>query len=130
MANNLKAIREKRGLSMPQLAERMGTTKNMLVKLESGARTLDMKWIELAATALGVRLEAIIREPSPVPDDVVDALYDLDPPYLERAIDSILTVRRMQEHGVPLPVIQKIQQPGRIDHDKITDYEAPQVEKH
>lgn len=116
MANNLKALRNKRGLTMDQLAERMGTKKNMLVKLEGGTRGLDLAWIERAAAALGERPEAVIRERSQVPDEVLDALYGLDGQYLDRAIESIMTAKRMQEHGIPMPTIQRVQQPVLQEH--------------
>jgi transcriptional regulator with XRE-family HTH domain len=54
MANNLSALRKKAGLSQDELAERMGTTRNQLAKLEGGARRLSDVWIDRAAKALGV----------------------------------------------------------------------------
>ncbi|MFD2248903.1 transcriptional regulator with XRE-family HTH domain [Pseudochelatococcus lubricantis] len=62
MANNLKSLRKKHGLTQPELAGRMGTTKNQLIKLEKGDRRLDQQWIERAAEALGEPPEAIIGE--------------------------------------------------------------------
>lgn len=74
MANNLKALREKHGLTQPALAEAMGTTKNQLAKLEKGDRRLSERWIIRAAKALGVPNSAIIDDapdehaaPSPLP---------------------------------------------------------------
>ena len=54
MQNNLGTLRKKRGWSQDELAERMGTTRNQLAKLEGGARRLSDVWISRAATALGV----------------------------------------------------------------------------
>lgn len=62
MANNLKALRKKHDLTMAQLAERMGTTKNQLIKLESGERRLTEDWISRAAKALGEPMGAFINE--------------------------------------------------------------------
>lgn len=66
MANNLKGLRIKSGLTQDALAERMGTTKNQLVKLENGSRGLSRKWIEQAAKALGVPNSAIIDDQEPL----------------------------------------------------------------
>lgn len=63
MANNIKTLREERGLTQPRLAEAMGTTKNQLIKLEKGDRRLTDDWIRRAAQALGVPNSAIIDEP-------------------------------------------------------------------
>ena len=62
MANNLAAIRKSLGLTQPELAERMGTTKNQLIKLEKGDRKLTEEWIEKAAKATGVAIEKFVME--------------------------------------------------------------------
>lgn len=54
MANNLSALRKERGWSQDQLAGLMGTTRNQIAKLESGARRLSDVWIVRAAKALQV----------------------------------------------------------------------------
>jgi transcriptional regulator with XRE-family HTH domain len=54
MRNNLKALRNKLGLSQEQAAERMGTTRNQYAKLEGGSRRLSDVWIARAAQAFGV----------------------------------------------------------------------------
>lgn len=50
--NNVATIRKQRGLSQTQLAERIGTTLNMLGKLERGDRTLDTDWLDKIAREL------------------------------------------------------------------------------
>lgn len=62
MANNLSMIRKALGLTQPKLAELMGTTKNQLIKLESGDRRLTQAWIEKAAEVTGVAVEKFIME--------------------------------------------------------------------
>jgi transcriptional regulator with XRE-family HTH domain len=62
MANNLKAIRVALGLTQPEMAQRMGTTKNQLTKLEGGDRRLTEEWIQKAASATGVAVEQFIKE--------------------------------------------------------------------
>ena len=60
MGNHLRALREKAGLSQDALAQRMGTTRSQLAKLERGERRLTEKWIERAAKALDVPMSMII----------------------------------------------------------------------
>jgi len=73
MQNNLSALRKKRGWSQDELAERMGTTRNQLSKLEGGARRLSDVWITRAANALGVDAGQLVTTASdevPVVGDV------------------------------------------------------------
>jgi transcriptional regulator with XRE-family HTH domain len=53
--NNIAVVRKRAGLSQTELAERIGTTLNMMGKLERGARSLDTAWMEKIARALGVQ---------------------------------------------------------------------------
>lgn len=62
MANNLKELRNRAGLSQDALATAMGTSRNQLAKLESGSRRLTEDWIRRAADALGVPNTAIIAD--------------------------------------------------------------------
>lgn len=64
MANNISSLRKKRGWSQEDLAERMGTTRNQLAKLEGGARRLSDVWIERAAKAFGVDAGDIVTSGS------------------------------------------------------------------
>jgi transcriptional regulator with XRE-family HTH domain len=50
--NNLRAWRVHRGLSQAALAEKVGTTTNMIQYLESGERGLSLKWLRRLADAL------------------------------------------------------------------------------
>lgn len=52
--NNVSFYRKQAGLSQTDLAERIGTTLNMLGKLERGDRTLDTDWLERIGRALSV----------------------------------------------------------------------------
>ncbi|WP_082699819.1 helix-turn-helix domain-containing protein [Novosphingobium barchaimii] len=58
--NNIAALRKYRGLSQSQLAASIGTTLNMLGKLEREERKLDLPWIEKIASALKVEPHEII----------------------------------------------------------------------
>ncbi|WP_313437197.1 S24 family peptidase [Novosphingobium sp.] len=68
-ANNISVFRKKRGLSQTELAERIGTTLNMLGKLERGDRSLDQAWLDKIGGALGVAPHELIA-----PDVAVKAI--------------------------------------------------------
>jgi repressor LexA len=55
MATRLSELRRAAGLTQTQLAERVGTTKNQLVKLESGARRMSDHWAARVAPHIGVQ---------------------------------------------------------------------------
>lgn len=50
----LREIRLERGLTQSDLAERLGTTGAVISMLESGRRSLSVKWIEVLASVLRV----------------------------------------------------------------------------
>jgi transcriptional regulator with XRE-family HTH domain len=62
MANNLSKIRRLRGWTQDVAAEKMGTTRNQLAKLEGSARRLSDKWIQRAAEAFEVDQGEIVTE--------------------------------------------------------------------
>ena len=78
--NNIAYYRKSRGLSQTELAERIGTTLNMLGKLERGDRTLDTDWLQRIGKALEVEPRDLIGSPTPTvkppytpgEDDVVE----------------------------------------------------------
>lgn len=51
-ANRIAELRKRLGLSQEQLAERMGTTKGQVSRLEGSSRRLDMYWLYRLARAL------------------------------------------------------------------------------
>jgi transcriptional regulator with XRE-family HTH domain len=54
MANQLRKIREMRGLSIDQLAQRVGASRSKLYKLENGSQRLTDVWFARLADALAV----------------------------------------------------------------------------
>ena len=58
--NNIQSLREARGWSRPHLAKLMSTTPQQVERLEKGARSLRLEWIDKAAEAFGVAPAAII----------------------------------------------------------------------
>ncbi|MDP5279925.1 S24 family peptidase [Sphingomonas sp. DG1-23] len=63
VGNSIAFHRKRRGMSQTQLAERIGTTLNMLGKLERGDRTLDTNWLEKIGRALAIEPRDLIGLP-------------------------------------------------------------------
>jgi transcriptional regulator with XRE-family HTH domain len=61
----VRELREERGLSQRELAERMGTTQSVVGRLEAGGSTPTITTLERIADALGLRLELRFRPPDP-----------------------------------------------------------------
>ena len=51
--SRLREIRTQKGLTLQQVADRAGTTAQTIGRLETGMRTLSVKWINRIAEALG-----------------------------------------------------------------------------
>lgn len=60
LANRISHYRKLRNLSQTDLAEKVGTTLNMLGKLERGERSLDTDWLDKLGTALKIEPYLII----------------------------------------------------------------------
>ena len=58
--NRIRQIREKRGLTQAQLADRVGTTQPTIMRLENGKRRLTVEWMRKIAKALDVLPEELL----------------------------------------------------------------------
>ena len=56
LAMEIRALREKRGLSQRDLAERLGTTQSAVARLEAGHVSPSLPTLDKVADALGVEL--------------------------------------------------------------------------
>lgn len=78
--NHLRAWREFRGLTQAELAEKVGTTDNVISLLESGGRRLSDKWLYLLAPALQTRPGFLLEfDPSDADLSILQAIVDVDP---------------------------------------------------
>jgi len=59
----VRELREARGLSQRELAERMGTTQSVIGRLEAGGSRPTIVTLERVAHALGLRLEVQFHDP-------------------------------------------------------------------
>lgn len=64
MVNRLKEIRQRRGLTQAELADRVGTTGNTISRLEIEQRQLSSKWLRLLSRALDVEPEELVASTS------------------------------------------------------------------
>lgn len=77
-ANHLRAWREFQKLTQAELAEKVGTTDNVISVLESGARGLSGKWLDKLAPALGTRPGWLLEfDPNDANLEVVQAFLEM-----------------------------------------------------
>ena len=53
LQSRIREIRKEKGLTLQDVADRAGTTAQTIGRLETGMRTLSIKWVQRIATALG-----------------------------------------------------------------------------
>lgn len=71
--NHLRAWREFRKISQAQLAEMVGTNANMIGYLESGERSLSLKWLRRLADALDTNVGMLAQfDPNDLDADMIE----------------------------------------------------------
>lgn len=109
MGNRIKELRLKAGLTLDQLAERVGTTNQQISRLEKGERRLTQGWMEKIGPALGVPAPALIA-PDGSPVGMAEGVMRLIvPPTREEdalphrmAVASAALDAMLEEEGIPL----------------------------
>lgn len=92
MINRIRDIRKSKGLTLAELAEACSppTTPQTIGRLETGMRSLSLKWMERIAAALEVDPEMLVRsEDSPAPM-VVATLRAAGPEALAKPREALL----------------------------------------
>lgn len=62
MATRIRELRKRRGMTLQQLADRVGTTPQTVQRLETGNMTVSMDWLGRFAGAFGIRPADLIAE--------------------------------------------------------------------
>jgi ribosome-binding protein aMBF1 (putative translation factor) len=68
LAFEIRALREKKGLSQRQLAERVGTTQSAIARLEGGRISPSLPTLDRIATALGAEITVTITDTGELAD--------------------------------------------------------------
>lgn len=77
--NYLRAWREYREMTQEELAEKVGTTANMIHYLETGERGLSAKWLRRLAPALKTTPGHLLEhDPKRLPADILDIWAGID----------------------------------------------------
>ena len=61
MATRLRLLRERRGLTQEQLAEKSGVSRTYLARLETGRQDPTLSTLEKLAKALGVKVGRLVE---------------------------------------------------------------------
>lgn len=78
--NYLKAWRDRRRMTLEELAEAIGTSASVIGYLESGERGLSAKWLRRLAPALKTTPGHLLdHDPSALPTDIVEIWLDASP---------------------------------------------------
>lgn len=88
MANRIGELRKARGLSQQDLAEKVGTGRSQIVKLERGERRLTDGWMRRLARELGCRPADLIADAGPA----TDGALLLRPQVVELAGEAYATI--------------------------------------
>lgn len=104
--NTLLALREKAGMTQPELAEKIHVEPNSVHRYEKGERQMSLHTAYEASVAFGVPMESLIpdsykeekaeKKPSPVLEEAIKQLLMLDPKYQDLIVSEINTLTLRQ----------------------------------
>jgi transcriptional regulator with XRE-family HTH domain len=93
MNNKIKEIRKQRGLTQPELAKKVGTSRSQITKLERGERQLTQHWMERIAAALECNPQDLLPGTPTLTEKekAVLAVYNKLTPEQQRAVMQVAT---------------------------------------
>lgn len=98
--NHLRAWRLHRKLSLEALAELVGTAPNQIGYLETGERTLSLKWLRRLAPALKINMGWLIdHDPKDLPPDIIEIWSNADERQRRQISEIAATIVRNGTHG-------------------------------
>ena len=71
LANNIKSIREQRGLLQKQVAEHIGVDKSTYSKIEGGSREVTVKELQKMAGLFNTSIDQIVNYEGGLPEKIV-----------------------------------------------------------
>jgi len=94
-ANNLRRWREYRGLTVGELAKKVGTTAQIVTDLETGAVEVSAKWLQRLAPALSTRpgLLLDVADPNDADPDILDVVEAIPKERRGQALEILKTFR-------------------------------------
>lgn len=92
MINRIRDIRREKAMTLADLAQacRPPTTAQTIGRLETGMRTLSIKWMERIAAGLGVEPQMLVRSDEGPPPQIVARLAEGGPEALPSPRDALL----------------------------------------
>ena len=102
-ASILKQLRLQKGLTQPQLAERLGISRSAISMYERGEREPDTTTMEAIAALFGVDMNYLYGMPTITFDDFTYALHNESKDLTEENKQKLLEMARLfklaQQHG-------------------------------
>lgn len=102
-ASILKQLRLQKGLTQPQLAERLGISRSAISMYERGERVPDTATMEAIAALFGVDMNYLYGMPTVTFDDFTYALHNESKDLTEENKQKLLEMARLfklaQQHG-------------------------------
>lgn len=102
-ASILKQLRLQKGLTQPQLAERLGISRSAISMYERGEREPDTTTMEAIAALFGVDMNYLYGMPTVTFDDFTYALHNESKDLTEENKQKLLEMARLfklaQQHG-------------------------------
>jgi len=90
--NELRAWRDRRGLTQQALADAVGTTASVISLLEKGERQLTAKWLRRLSKALNTSPGYLLdTNPAELPTDLLDTWTRIPSPKREQALAILAT---------------------------------------
>jgi len=109
MINRIREIRKAKGLTLADLAEACDppTTAQTIGRLETGMRSLSIKWMDRIGKALDVDAEVLVRSAGQPRPQVVAEVGFGEPDALAKPRDAILPTEMAKQAGdTPLMVVE------------------------
>jgi len=114
LQSRIREIRKEKGLTLQDVADRAGTTAQTIGRLETGMRTLSIKWVQRIATALGTDPGELLSLPEGGDVDITGAASS-DGTITEKALGTI-ALRLSAQRPMAIKIKDNMSQYQRGDH--------------